>query len=120
MPNERDLRLEGYSIGRNMYRELKYYCRQYREKKLFAVLGVEQARRDAELIERAAGETCGDLAPFILQAVTTGKSYDIMRAYGIPACRNVFTENRRRFFYRLAVLKGIIQDEFECSEKRGF
>lgn len=33
MPNKRDLRMEKYKISTNRYRELKYFCMQYREKK---------------------------------------------------------------------------------------
>ena len=29
---DRDLKLDGYNISGNRYRELKYFCRQYREK----------------------------------------------------------------------------------------
>lgn len=33
MPNERDLRLDKYAISKYAYRELKYFCLQYPEKK---------------------------------------------------------------------------------------
>lgn len=33
MPNERDLKLDKYSISKYAYRELKYFCLQYPEKK---------------------------------------------------------------------------------------
>ena len=33
MPRERDIRLDEYRISSNAYRELKYFCRQYGEKR---------------------------------------------------------------------------------------
>ena len=42
MPKERDLRMEKYSISGNRYRELKYFCRQYREKQELERFWVEE------------------------------------------------------------------------------
>lgn len=87
MPRERRIRLEIYNISREKYLELKYFCRQYHEKRLkleemrdgykpivldsapkaksignpTQVAGISCARlsRDIEDIEQAAIEACG-------------------------------------------------------------
>ncbi|WP_352399145.1 hypothetical protein [Anaerotignum sp.] len=124
MAKEKDLKLLNYDISDNRYRELKYFCRQYREKKeklssitelssaplgmkrggvisdRTANIAIKKARLSDELrlIEQAAMETDGDLYGYILESVTDGIPYEYL---DIPTSRSGFYALRRRFFYIL-------------------
>lgn len=130
MPKERDLKMEKYSISGNRYRELKYFCRQYREKQAqlremtevsapkmqeggksgrvsdltadTAVRGAE-LRKDLEMIEQAAVETDTELYGYIISNVTDGIPYEHL---GVPMGRRQFYKMRRKFFFILSKKKG--------------
>ena len=121
MAKERDLQLLEYDISENRYRELKYFCRQYKEKlqRLNEVteisspqlggrgghgysdrtgnLAVKNARltMEIQLIEQAAFETDGECYPYILKNVTEGVPYEYL---DIPFSRAGFYAIRKKFF----------------------
>ena len=132
MPRCRDIRLHDYHISRDAYRELLYFCRQYDDKKrkaaeirllkVTAPDGMPRGRRtndttaqaaekaarlsnDCSQIEQAAEDAAGDLAPYVMLNVTRGVSYYSM---DIPASESTFNRARRKFFFYLAVRRGII------------
>ena len=98
MSNKRDLNLEEFGISLSRYRELYYFCQQYREKKeelqrCYSVTSeptskrsenthmltnfaeqqtdkTNELSRDIGLIEQTAQEAVGGLYPFILKNVT--------------------------------------------------
>ena len=79
MPNKRDLRMEKYKISTNRYRELKYFCMQYREKK-------SRLRAITEL-----------------SVSSMERSYEYL---SVPAGRRQFYQSRRKFFNILSIKKG--------------
>lgn len=130
MARERDLRMEKYNISGNRYRELKYFCRQYREKQerlremteLAAATVQEGGRsgkvpdatadaairraglqKDLEMIEDAARETDAGLSPYIIRNVADGVPYEYL---GVPMGRRQFYKMRRKFFFILSEKKG--------------
>jgi len=130
MPKERDLKMEKYSISGNRYRELKYFCRQYREKqsRLQAMteiststireggrsgkvpdatadtaIRLEGLRKDLELIEQAAFEAGEELYSYIISNAADGIPYEYLCA---PIGRRKFYEIRRKFFFILSSKKG--------------
>lgn len=136
MPNERDLKLDEYAISKYAYRELKYFCLQYPEKKrriadlhnpLRAMNydgmphgtspGEPTARAaelaaslsgDIEIIEQTAIEADCDIYQYIILAVSEDVPYHFLRTLkSIPCGRDYFNQRRRKFFYLLAKKKGI-------------
>lgn len=128
--DERDLSLEGYEISRERYRELKYFCRQYPEKKArladarglsgqnwdgmphAATVGDPTARRaekalryarDVELIERVAAEAAPECPRELLRNVTEGVPWEYLSVYH---GKRQFYAMRRRFFWLLDTQKG--------------
>lgn len=126
MSNQKDLNLEKYKISKYRYRELKYFCLQYDEKKqrLAALRGlgavryssephgsgisdptaakaerVQQLVQDIEMIEQTAMEVDPIHYDSLLANVTAA---NLPYEYLSPACgRRQFYENRRKFFYLL-------------------
>lgn len=124
MAKERDLQLMDYNISDNRYRELKYFCRQYKEKQnrlhsiselLSPQFGMRrggtvsdrtssiaikkgQLSDEIKMIEQAALETDGELYGYILKNVTDGVPYEYL---DVPTSRSGFYALRRRFFYIL-------------------
>ena len=126
MSNQKDLNLEKYKISKYRYRELKYFCLQYDEKKqrLAALRGLgavtyssephgsgisdptaakaeraQQIVQDIELIEHTAMEVDSANYGSLLANVT---SDNLPYEYLSPACgRRQFYEDRRKFFYLL-------------------
>lgn len=126
MSKQKDLNLEKYKISKYRYRELKYFCLQYDEKKqrLAALRGlgavtysselhgseisdptaakaerVQQLARDIELIEQTVMEVDSVNYRSLLANVT---STNLPYEYLTPACgRRQFYEDRRKFFYLL-------------------
>lgn len=133
MPDKRDIKLNEYGISKFAYRELSNFCLQYEDKKSKikdlhnpysspqitgmphgsgvgnpterAALKAELLSRDIELINRTAEETDSGIAEAILKNVTQGIQYDYM---DIPCGRRQFYMKRRKFFYLLAIKKGMI------------
>ncbi len=60
-----------------------------------------------ELVESVAEETDVVLGTYILQAVTSGISYDCLKArLDIPCCKDVYYDLYRRFFWLLNKERG--------------
>lgn len=132
MSNKRDIKLDEYNISNYAYRELRYFCLQYPEKKrqlkdcyLLSSHGYKGApstgglsdptqaqamkairlAEDCELIEQTAIAVDSALYLYIIKSVTTETEY---RALNVPCGRRQFYELRRKFFYLLAQKKGLI------------
>lgn len=133
MPNNRDLKLDDYNISQYAYRELKYFCLQYPEKKkkiadlhnplrgiaydgmphgtspgeptANAAVRAAQLSRDCEMIEQTAIEALPDAYTELIKSVTDD-------TYGFKPSKLVrwadFKNGRRYFFYLLARKKKII------------
>lgn len=125
---DRDLKLDGYNISGNRYRELKYFCRQYREKQSLlrsitevgsppicgggsgklsdktastAIRRVE-LQRDLELIKQTAIEADAEIYTYILSNVADGVPWEYL---GVPYSRRQFYRIRKKFFYLLSERK---------------
>lgn len=131
MPTERDLNLDTYNISGNRYRELKYFCRQYREKQSrlrsmteigspafdgngggsgrtsdrTADTAIKRAelQKDLELIEQTAIEADAEIYQYIISNVVDGVPWEYM---GVPMGRRKFYETRKKFFYLLSEKRG--------------
>lgn len=124
-----------YWIERHRYYELKHFCLQYpiwkkaylsldslSKRPADLALFTQQAHGDPtarcaearefyfdrmNLLERVAQETHPVLASYILQAVTTGLSYDCLKArLEIPCCKDTYYDLYRRFFWLLNKERG--------------
>lgn len=129
MSRERDLRMEKYSISKNRYRELKYFCRQYREKQerlrelteiaaaamqeggrsgkvpdvtADTAIRREELQEDLDSIEQAAMETDAELYGYIIRNVADGIPYEHL---GVPCSRASFFRIRKKFFWILSKKK---------------
>ena len=129
MPNNRDLQLDKYKISKNRYRELKYFCLQYEEKKkalsdLRGLKGVSytggsksskktsvtesqalkaiEIQKDIELIEQTAIEADSSIYQQIIKNVTQGIQPEYMP---MPCCKDYFYKKRRKFFCLLNLKK---------------
>ncbi|WMI82193.1 hypothetical protein [Anaerotignum sp. MB30-C6] len=113
MAKERDLQLLGYDISENRYRELKYFCRQYKEKqkKLASItelsspqfgtvrggvfsdktanVAIKKARlaEEMKMIEQSALEADGELYEYILENVIEGTPFEYL---DVPTSRSGF------------------------------
>lgn len=130
MGKERDLKLQSYNISDNRYRELKYFCRQYREKQsqLRSITELSspsfsgtgggnktsdrtadtacrrvQLQRDIEMIEQSAIETDDEIHAYITSNVVDEIAYEYL---GVPCGRRKFYESRKKFFKILSDKKG--------------
>lgn len=126
MPNEKDLSLDEYGISKMRYRELKYFCLQYPEKKqqISSLLGIgavindgmpkgnktsdptastaakiAELRDDIEIVEQTALEAAPGMHKQLMKNVTEGISYEYM---AVPCGRRQFYTCRRRFFFLLS------------------
>lgn len=91
MTYKRDLNIR--QLSKAKYRELFYFCMQFKEKLL------EGNIKDTRLIEDTAEETDKELAEYILKNVTEGIPYEYMN---VPCGRKQFYEKRRQFFTALS------------------
>lgn len=125
MGKDRDLKLEKYNISENRYRELKYFCRQYREKQsqfraitelsspkfdsagggnktsdrtADTAIRRTQLQRDIEIIEHSAIEADREISQYIISNVTDGIAYEYL---GVPSSKTNFYLKRRKFFWVL-------------------
>ncbi|MFZ2538552.1 MAG: hypothetical protein WAX04_06580 [Oscillospiraceae bacterium] len=132
MPKQRDLQLKEFEISVFAYRELKYFCLQYEEKKqkLATIRGLgaatysgmphgtnscnptqnkversEQLLRDIKVIEQSAIEADDGIYQSIIANVTAGISYyDLI----VPCDKKYFYKKRKKFFLILAQRRDII------------
>lgn len=128
MSNVRDLRLDKYGISQNRYRELKYFCKQYREKQAQlasiteisspksdyicggsksdktanTAIRLADIKSDLEMIEQAAADTDTILGHYIIFNVADDVPFKYLNA---PCGRRYFYEMRRKFFYILSKRK---------------
>ena len=126
MPNSKDLSLDKFGISKEKYRELKYFCRQYCEKKQKVIdlmslkatnlnglpggsgvsdptaekaLKAAKEQADIDLIEQTVREAEPGIYKWLLVSVTEGIPYEQMP---VPCGRRQFYEARRKFFYLLS------------------
>ena len=120
-----------YYINRERYYELKHFCRQYpiwksayraldglsrrpTDLELFNKPGQTsdptarcvEARayylRKIEMVEQCAKEAAPDLYEYLMNYVTKGDGYNVLKMRdGIPCCKDVFYETARKFFWLL-------------------
>lgn len=118
-----------YWIEKHRYYELKHFCLQYPHWKKAYVLccvkgtskgnlavKIDDISKPTEecalkrvfysdrmnMVEQAAKDTDNYLGSYILKAVTTGMSYDTLRAQtNIPCSKDVYYDLYRRFFWLL-------------------
>ena len=123
---EADLKLDKFGISKDLFRELKYFCRQYSDKlaELNCIRGLSAAvsdgmphgsgtsdptarkaeralrlRQEMEAVEQAAIEADGELYQYIIRHVTVGTPYTYL---GIPCGVRQFEKMRRVFYWALA------------------
>lgn len=117
---ERDLKIP--ELSPNRYKELKFFCRQYREKQsqLRSITELSspsfggcsggnktsdrtadtacrraQLQKDLEVIEQAAIEADGEIYPYIITNVADGVAYQYL---DVPCSWSTFNRRRRKFF----------------------
>ncbi len=109
---ESDLNFRQYKISSNRYRELKYFCRQYREKQsqiqvmadIRTPLSYGTAKRwemlqeELRMIDQAAMEADAELAGYIIKNAADGIPYEYL---GAPCSRSAFFRARKKFFWIL-------------------
>ncbi len=126
--NKRDLRLKKYGITQYRYRELKYFCRQYKEKlqQLNSICSISSIKygiigsntpskrteeeaekrveleKDIKIIEDSIKEASEEFYDYIMQDVCFGISYDNL---DIPLGRTAYFEIRKNFFLILSKKK---------------
>ena len=129
MPERRDLKLDSYEISPSAYREMYYFCLQYKEMKqrlhdIYSIasgrisamprggdvadstakkaIAAARLRTNIEMIERAARQADDEIDAYIIKNVTEGAGYTYLRnAMNMPCGRNKFYKARRKFFYLL-------------------
>lgn len=125
MERQRNISWEKYGISKYRYRELKFFCLQYKEKKEKIRRGLTRGAAvqttstgnskvesqainnvryaaDVEAIEECCKEAHKDLAPYILQSVTEDITYEaIISQKRIPYGKTDFYAARRYFYYLL-------------------
>lgn len=90
MPNKRDIYSKKISTPK--YRELLYFCMQYKEKK-------QEAPEHCKLIEDTARAVDEAIAPYLLKNITEGITFEYL---GVPCGRRQFYEKRQQFFFELS------------------
>lgn len=122
MKKDRDLKLQNYNISPDRYRELKYFCKQYREKQLQlrsltelsspgfdgagggnkisdrtgdTALRRIQLEKDLEMIEQSAMEAGSEFYSYILSNVVDGIRYEHL---DVPMSRRAFFRMKLKFF----------------------
>lgn len=122
-----DIKLDQYGIGRYAYRELRYFCLQYEDKKRelkkllirrAAVCSpienrdsciketekrdkarIEALESDIKLLEQTAIEVSPDMYQALIKHVAEKIPYEHLGC--VPMGRKQFYELRRKFFYEL-------------------
>lgn len=123
----RNLTWDDYGISKERYRELRYFCLQYKEKRKKAGVPGEAKKekllKDVRIIEEAAmwaASVSGYNKAWhlILRSVTEDIGYDLILArYAfVPYTKTDFYAVRRAFFHRL----NILQEDPETVDNTGF
>lgn len=129
MPTQRNLNLLDYDISENKYKELKYFCLQYQEKKekleeLCEISSIKydniaktknctsivenisnkklSLENDISIIEKAAFMADEDLYEYLIKNITCGVKYQYL---DIPISRAAFYRKKKEFFKILSQLK---------------
>lgn len=137
MPKRKDIKLDEYNIGHCAYREMYYFCLQYKDKKKQLLelrdpynspstngmprsgaisdptgKNAERAAtlsKDIEMIEQCAIEACPEEYQFLLIAVTNENvPWYSLRLKGMKTNEKEFAKRRRLFYYLLAKQKNIL------------
>lgn len=119
---KRDIKLSNCNISKAKYNELRYFCMQYKEKKLELEHSSDlesgeekqsgtdgerettearnaRLQRDLELIEETVKEAGPDISRWLLKNLVEGTVYECLE---VPLSRTKFYDARRYFFYLLA------------------
>ena len=106
MSNKRVPTPSKIGISKERYMELYYFCLQYKEyEKIYSsgvCEGAETAYNRMEMILKAAIETDMELAPYIIESVTTKTKFEHL---DFPCGRRKFFELRRKFFRALHLIQ---------------
>ena len=120
-----------YYISKHRRLELEHFCLQYDEWKsslnainAFAVCDYQEVKGSIPsdptlktamralyfkermaMVEEAAIRCDEQLGDYILEAVTTGKTYSYFEASGAPFGRDLFYDRLRRFYYILSTIR---------------
>ena len=94
MPNVRNTILKKYNISSYRFMELYYHCLQYND-------ACDVAKR--QMIEQTARDAGGDIADYILKAVTTeGATYEYLAERGLPCGKHMYYDRRKKFYLLLS------------------
>lgn len=131
MPKTKDLNLAKYGISQALYRELLWFCLQYKEKraKLSSCYGLsavsynipvkgswvsdptarkaelaEVFKADLDMIDLIAKSVCPNQTQLFLQSITEQHiTYTTIRMHGFKMAHGEFNKKRQYFFYLLAI-----------------
>lgn len=98
--------LDGYSSDLSMHKMHGQYGEiSTVEEKAFLLAGIRSANA---VIEKAAYDTDGYLAKYLIEAVTKGLSYPTLRSkYDLACGSDYYYERYRKFFWLLSWYKGV-------------
>lgn len=94
-----------YQLSKERYKELEYFCLQYNYKKQIKNKDSAEGRKariDIGIINHVATIVSSELAKYIVENVSTGKSWEQIAP---PCGRRQFYFLRRKFFYLLSKIK---------------
>lgn len=136
MPRTKISKKNPYHLSKDRYLELRHFCLQYPEwRKGMALLdgwkkcpeelntrivvgnvpsspteqtaiAREYLSRRIKMVEGCLGKLDQAIAPFVLEGVTKGMSYDSLRTRGCPCCREVYYQQYRLYFWVLSIERG--------------
>lgn len=92
-------------LSEERYKELKYFCLQYKDKKSIANINNaagRKAKADIYMIEHTAAVIYPEISKYLVESVSTGKTWEQISP---PCGRRQFYNARRRFFYLLSEYK---------------
>ena len=134
--------MKKYGLTKHRFLELKYFCLQYDEWKKeleqlrdtiksadttgqpvsnypehpTEILAIKRAELSykCDLIEETAREAGGDIWKYVLLGVTKEENTytRLTKMCGMPCCRNVYYEKRRKFYYVLSNKIKVLSDHF--------
>lgn len=113
--SKKDIKLDQYHISKEQYRELRYFCLQYPQKKKKRMTNTrspvqEQYLKDCELIEQTAIEADSEWYQQLIAGVTEDLPWYCLRLRrGLALSEKQYNHKRRIFFYLLAKKKKMIE-----------